>query len=252
MRETFITIALYVISLVFSVALVHASSIISETQMEFQLLGKPDNTSFVNSFFKRVWIYWLLPGIFSFTGIGLVLFPNSKVQDALNRVPMELLEKEGPYSQTVTNLLGLEGGNAAVIGAIVVSILLIALARIVVVTYNSAVFTTIYFYFLGSVGVIGLMMTLNVSEKYVRLLVDYILGDKFQAGIVLIAVGALVGLFTELLLANQPVRGFGVGQIPGEGTYVCKTCNKSQYHNSVSHLELCGGRCAYSIFRKSS
>jgi hypothetical protein len=251
--ETLYAISHYALSLVISIALVYFTAIIAERPIELQLLGRDSFGHFLSAFFRRVWIYWLLPGIFSFTGIGLVLFPNSKVQDALAKITPAMLDKEGPYSENIASVLGLTGeGGTAVIGAVIASILLIAVARIIIVTYNPSISTTIYFYFLGSMGIIGLMMTLSISETYVRLLVDYILGDKFQAGLILVAVGSGVGLLTELLLSRHPIIGMSPGQRPGQGTYVCKTCQRSQYLNGNSELERCAGQCTQPVFRKAN
>ncbi len=241
----------YVISLVISLGLVYLIMTMLEVQLEARLVGRPRSPRFIDTFFRRVWIYWLLPGLFSFTGVGLVLFPNSKVQDALRTVTSTELDKEGPYSQAITQMLDINGGSTPVIVAIIVSILLIALARFVIVTYNSALASTIYFYFLGGVGIFGLMMTLDHADIYVKLLVDYLLADKYQTGMILVSVGSIVGFGTEWALANIPLRGYRVGQVPGDGAYVCKTCQKSQYLDARSQLEACqGGRCPDSVFRK--
>jgi hypothetical protein len=251
--EVLKTVAHYIFSLGVSLTVIYAGMVMLESQLESRLLGRPTNPRFLNTFFRRVWIYWLLPGIFSFTGIGLVLFPNSKIQEALATVTKETLDKEGPYSQHVIQMLGLEGGTQAVILAMIVAILLVALARILIVTYSSAFFTTIYFYFLGAVGLVGLLMTLDAAERYVRLLVDYLVGDKFQTGIVLIAVGGTVGFVNEWFLANVgELRGWRVGQVPPQGAYFCKTCQRSQYVDGTSQLEQCPGRCTSSVFRRGS
>jgi hypothetical protein len=95
------------------------------------------------------------------------------------------------------------------------------------------------------------MMTLDHADIYVKLLVDYLLGDKHQTGMILVSVGSIIGFGTEWFLANVTIRGYRVGQTPGTGAYVCKTCQKSQYIGQGSQLGVCqGGICANPVFRK--
>jgi hypothetical protein len=250
--ETLYTVGGYILSTIVSIGFIYAVAVLVERPLEFQLLGTNANRTFINAFFRRVWIYWLLPAVFSFTGVGLVLFPNAKVQDALSRVTTETLDKEGPYSKNVIEILGLQDGTMAVIGAIITAIVLVALVRIFIVTYNPNMASSTYFSFLGSLAIFALLLQVDFAQKYARLLVDYLVGDKFQAGIVLVGVGSVVGLFTEAILSKHQVGGIGVGQRPGSGSYVCKTCQKSQYLQDHQALERCHGLCPRSVFRKAS
>src|SRR5262249_19892797 len=140
-------------------------------------------------------------------GVGVVLFPNTTIQRAWNKITPQMLSKEGPFSQNVVDALQLPQETVAIMAAVILSIVLIALVRIFVITYNPAIATTIYFYFLGAIAVISLLIQMDFTESYTRILVDYLVGDKFLVGSILIGVGSLVALFTEGILTVQQVVG---------------------------------------------
>lgn len=220
---------------------------ILEPRVEASLLGRSHS---LNDLLSRIWIYVLFPAVFSFSGVGLLLLPNAGLQEAIAGIDHGELISRGPFSSAIRSRLDVPGLDDIFLVSFLFSIMFIAVARVFIVTYSSSLVPTIFFYLLGGCCIFILAL---YEQVYFRVLIDYLTGEKPTLTATLVFVGIGVGTMTEVLVARHATSGARVGQRPGVGAYVCKTCQRMQYLESDErHLERCQGLCPEPVFRRAA